>query len=137
MGTLQDRVKRLVVKTKVGLHCILNRVVRSAMMTLHELVALFEQRMDGFVVQLWRRGRRFMYDLLMWLIVEVLTMRRRHIERRMLRCVMETSQVRFTLMYHRVLRLVVEALLCNSRVIMEPEAKGQGLLQDWVQRLVM
>ena len=75
MGTLQDRMTRLVVKTNVGLHCILNRVVRSAMKTLHELLALFEQRMDGFVVQLWQRGRRFMCELLMWLIVEVLTMR--------------------------------------------------------------
>ena len=91
MGTLQDRMTRLVVKTNVGLHCILNRVVWSATNTLHELVALFEQRMDGFVVQLWRRRRRFMYELVMWLIMEVLTMRRRHIERRMLRCVMETS----------------------------------------------
>ena len=137
MGTLQDRVMRLVVKTNVGLHCILNRVVRSAMNTLHELVALLDQRMDWYVVQLWRRGRRSMYELVMWLIMEVMTMRRRHIDRSMLRCVMETSQVRFTLMYHRVLRFVVEALLCNSRVIMESEAKGQGLLQDWVQRFVM
>ena len=64
-------------------------------------------------------------------------MRQHHFELRMLWFVMETSWVWCCFMYHRVLRLVVKASLCLPGVIVKSEAKGKGLLQDWMLRLVM
>ena len=78
-----------------------------------------------------------MPELVMWRAVEVLSLGRRHIELRMLWFVMETSWVWRCFVYHRVLWLFVKASLCLPGVIVKPEAKGKGLLQDWMPRLIM
>ena len=78
-----------------------------------------------------------MYERVKWPVMEVLTMRLRQLKLRMLRFVVETSFVMQNLRYSRVLRPVVNYLLNYSRVIMQPEAKGQSLLKDWVLGFVM
>ena len=53
-------------RNNVGLHRIMNRVVRFVVKTLHEVVARFYQGMSGFVVQPLEMRRRFASDTVMW-----------------------------------------------------------------------
>ena len=78
-----------------------------------------------------------MPELVMQSAVKLMSMGRRHIELRMLWFVMETSWVWRCFVYHRMLWLVVKDSLCFPGVIVKPEAKGQGLFQGWMLRLVM
>ena len=78
-----------------------------------------------------------MPELVMRSAVKLLSVRQHHFELRMLWFVMETSWVWRCFVYRRVLWLVVKASLCLPGVIVKPEAKGKGLLEYCMLRLVM
>ena len=86
-------------------------------MFVHELVALFHQRVTGLIVQLGRVRHRLMHELVPWLVVETLIMKGVFTDDAVPRLVMKLVSVRCLLVDPRMLWRIVETPQLGQNLI--------------------
>ena len=86
-------------------------------MSVHELVALFHQRVTGLIVQLGRVRHRLMDEMVPWLVVETLIMKGVFTDDAVPRLVMKLVSVRCLFVDPRMLWHIVETPQLGQNLI--------------------